>query len=320
MIYSGNSLRKRFVSGRYTLIFLLGGATLLWLAGALTGLSAAVVRPILLANYAWMDSVVSLLLFAGAALVLNSFVIIEGRNSWLGGLVVWLAGLFCNVQEVSVSLSTLLLMLLLTVLFNCYPRDGVQRWLYAAFALLGFCSLLQPQLLYLIPLFFVYISLVSVLNVRGMAASLLGLATSFWLLWVMVYVFPQSSVIANPLLSGLERMSQFEFLLPVLSDIILLSAEVLVMLPAVVVFAGSASPAKPLMRKVFSFFMVMNFYLWVLSWLRGSDFDMLLAWRLPGIALMMGYLFTVGKNKLSNIYFVFINIIWIIVALLGIWR
>ena len=157
MIYSGNSLRKRFVSGRYTLIFLLGGATLLWLAGTLTGLSAAVVRPILLANYAWMDSVVSLLLFAGAALVLNSFVIIEGRNSWLGGLVVWLAGLFCNVQEVSVSLSTLLLMLLLTVLFNCYPRDGVQRWLYAAFALLGFCSLLQPQLLYLIPLFFVYI-------------------------------------------------------------------------------------------------------------------------------------------------------------------
>ena len=58
----------------------------------------------------------------------------------------------------------------------------------------------------------------------------------------------------------------------------------------------------------------------LLSWLSGDDFGLYYVWRMPGIAILASYVLTVKMNKFTNVYFVFINLLWLAVAALSIWQ
>lgn len=301
---------------------LLGGAVSLWLFGVLSGIvDDNADSHSFFARFlpSWVENVLSLGGYVAAAFLLNSFVIIEGRTPWLGGLFVWLAACcLLSHGNLVVALSLPLFLLLLAVLMACYVRVNVQRWVYSAFSLLSAAALLLPQLLYLLPLYLLFISMTGVLTFRNIMAALLGVATPLWLLYGTAAVFLGSVTLGNEFLDALKGIFSFSFALPPLPLLLPMIIEALVVIITTMVFSRSASPAKPLMRKIMVLFICLNTYLWLLSWFLAGSAELLFFWRLPGVALFAAYIFSIKFTKFYNVLFIIFNIMWIAVALFNI--
>lgn len=324
MLYNNsNTFQKRFVTGRFTLTMLLVGATLLWLIGVL-GRVAIGEAPHSFLSFSlplWMCGALSFGVYMVAAFILNSFVIIEGRTPWLGGLFMWLTACSLVLQcNIAVALSVLVAVLLLALLVGCYPRKNVQKWVYSAFLFLSLAVLFLPQYIYLLPLFFIYIAMTGVLGVRTVLAALLGVATPLWFLYCSSPVFPEVSLFCKDVMGGIDSVLKLTFEVPALPFMLSMAVEAVVLLSAAVVFAGSTSPAKPLMRRMLLFVICANICLWILSWFVNGSIEVLLAWRLPGFAISVAYIFSLRFNKLYNIAFWVFNIMCIaIAAVFGVW-
>ncbi len=294
----------------------------LWITGALCNAGSHIVQihDISIIN-GWADRGLALLLYVGVAFLLNSFVILENRTPWLAGLFLLFTSVLFPVQNILVSFSALLFIFSLFVLFSCRQGEDVRRRVYASFLLLAASMLLFPQFLYLLPLFLCYMAMSGALSVKAFLAALLGLITPFWMLYGAEFLFPFFAVVTNRLEQDFMQMLALRLVFEWRSDILLfLLSELFVMFPAVWFLFTSSNPSKPAMRCMFTFFVLLNFYLWSLSWFRSADFMTFLVWRLPGLALMAAYIFTIKINKLSNICFVLINILWLATAALGIWN
>lgn len=323
MTYNGNSPQKIFITGRYTLAFLLAGAFLLWLFGWFVEIEGPIRSQlsIFYVDSDWLGRLLSFAMYVVVALILNSFVIIEGRTPWLGGIMMWLTGiLFVIHDNVTLSLSLFMLVIALSCLFSCYQREGIERRLFAAFVSLGTCFIILPQFIYVAPLFLLYPLMTSTIGFKGGFASLLGLFTPFWLYFGFMLAFSQFDMAQQTFFSRWNHIIPFTFLELSAYNMTLLVIELSVMISATVLFMSNMTPAKPLMRKMFFFFILMNFYLWVVSIVKYQDSELLLVWRLPGLAVMMAYIFSLRITKLSNIYFVLLNVMTVVLALLGLWN
>lgn len=324
MLYNNsNTFQKRFVTGRFTLTILLVGATLLWLIGVL-GRIALGDAPHSFLSFSlplWICGVLVFGIYMVTAFILNSFVIIEGRTPWLGGLFMWLAACSLVLQcNAAVALSVFAAVLQLALLVGCYPRANVQKWVYSAFLSLSLAVLFMSQYIYLLPLFFIYIAMTGVIGFRTVMAALLGIATPMWFLYCIEVVFPGMELFCDNLIGGIDTALQFAFVVPSLPFLVSMAVELVVLLWAAVVFVSSTSPAKPLMRRMLLFVICANIFLWILSWFANDNIELLSAWRLPGFAISVAYIFSLRFNKFYNIAFWIFNIMCIAVtAVFGVW-
>ena len=322
MIYNNSStLQRRFVTGRLTLIFLLSASLLLWIATAFLGTGSVANVSMPTALPAWMGGVLSFVAYMAVAYITNSFVVIEGRVSWVGGVLMWLTALFAFLQKgLLLPLSLLALSVVLSVVISCFKRPGIQLWVYSAFALLSLLTLFVPCAAYLFVLFIVYMVLTEVISIRNILAATLGVLTPVWILFCLSLRFSSIETLLNVSMQNVADVAQLSLLQFTPQITALMIVEAIVMFPCAVSFARSASPAKPLMRKMLTFFITMGIFLWLLSFVKGDDFSLLFAWRLPSLSIMMAYLFTVKINRLTNIYFILVNILFIAVAVLELWN
>ena len=317
-------MQGRFVSGKHTPVILL----LLSLGAWGVGVFAVPVVPV--QKWAGFDfcqvgsllaNVVSLACCVLSAFMLNSLYLSEKRIHWLTALYAWIVSLSLFTHGNMVwAVSALLFMVLLTMLFMCQPASRIEGSLFAAFSVLGLASLLLPQFLLLLPLGVVYMLSVNIMSLKWFMAALLGFAAPFWLVYGTVYVYPAAEIILHPFneaIGGLLTLSVAE---PRPIRLLLTLMELGIILPAIVLFVGSSVPGKPLLRRRLSFVMLTSVWLLILSWLYAGNFELFYMWRTPLIAIMASYLFTLKVTKVANIYFVFINILWLAVAAFSIWQ
>lgn len=313
-----------FVTGRYSSIVLSVLSLLLWGIGAFLPYNVQEGT----ANAFFVSSIgvyacraLSLLLYVGVAFIINSFIILEERTPWMAGLLLWLAALLPPLQNnLAFAMALLVFVVAVALLLSCCYPDGIERRIYAVFFIYSLSVLLCPQFLYLAPLFIAYPIMTGVLGIKSFLSLLLGAVTPFWLLYGSAWVLPALSVAKEPFEQGLVHISDVWGVVPTTPSLLSFAiVELLIMLPALYFFFTTSSPSKPVMRKMLAFFMLANTYLWLLSWVCGDSL-LLFAWRLPGLALISAYLFTVKITKLSSIYFVLIYIMWLFVAAIGIWN
>lgn len=323
MTYS-SSLQGRFVSGKHTPMVLLLLAMAVWVMGVL---AVPAVPAICWAGIEWgavsplFSNAVSLVCYVLSAFLLSSLYLSERRIHWLTTLYLWVSALSIFVHgNMLWAVSGLLFMALLTMLFLCQPVARVEGQLFAAFATLGLASLLLPQFLLLLPIGVVYMLSMNVMGLKRFMAALLGFAAPFWLVYGTVYVYPQAEVLLAPFNGGLDGLLSVSVAEPLPMRLLLTFLELGIMLPAVALFAGSSVPGKPLLRRRLAFVMLTSAWLMILSWLSDSNFELFYVWRMPGMAIMASYLFTVKVTKATNVYFVIINILWLSVAALSIWQ
>lgn len=317
------TLHGRFVSGRYTPIILVVMSSLLMLS--------AIWFPDLVASEILQPSeppflgsavsrILSAVLFALAAFVISRQTFFDKRVHWKGALYMWLVAisLFAN-GNIVIAFVSLLYVLSVALLFAAQHSVAQVGQLFTSFMLLGVLALVTPFLLYLIPLYITFIFLANIFSVRNIAASILGLATPFWLVMGSAYVFPQAEVLSRAFTDGLPCL--FEFSAPEYStsSLLVLVLVILLLFPAAVLFMGSASPSKPLLRRRFSYIIVTSIYLLLLSCFVAGGSALFYFLMLPGLAVTASYIFSMKVTRMSNIFFIIVNVIMLAIATHILW-
>lgn len=319
-------MQKRFVTGRYTSLILSVTALLLWLVGFFfdSDYAASCFQHFTFDIPLFCDfwgTLLSLPLFLSVAYILNSFVILESRTPWLASLFLLIvAGNFFIHEHVVYALSQLLFMLSVACLFYCHVPEGIERRMYTAFFILGCSALLLPQFLLLFPFFLIYPAMVRTLGIKTFFSAFLGVLTPFWLLFGILFVFPSLAFLAEQFSDGIDTLfTSCDVHLP-LPILVYSVVEIVIILCSFSFLATTSGPAKPVMRKMLLFLILLNAILCLFSWLKVPDFLLFLSWRLPCTAFALAYLFTARMNKLSNIIFVIINVLLLVAFVVGIWN
>lgn len=317
MTYS-KYLQGRFVSGHFTPIVLLCASLCMWVVSLFVDKLSPVHDGFWGAG-GFLKNVVALLCLVTAAAVLGSFNLFERRVRWLASLFLWLASvspfLFGNV---TLAFSTLLLLLIVALLFHCQACGILEPMLYKMFFAVGVATLFFPGFLLLLPVFIVAPFAGNNFGFKKIMAMLLGLLTPFWLLLGGVYVFPALDVLSIPFLTGLDWLFHINFSMPSIFGGFMFVSEMLVLFPFVFSFLGSSVPGKPTLRRRLVFILSLYVYLLLMSIIFGNH-GLFFAWRLPLLTIMVSYLFSLKINRLSNIYFIFLNLIWLATVPLYLW-
>lgn len=262
----------------------------------------------------------SLLCYIPVAIIVGFVHLFERRTNWLPALFVWLVAVsLLQYGDIVSAFSTFLVSVAVALLLYCQPGGMLERPIYTIFAIVGFSAFILPQFLYLLPLLVIGLLVGNVFSIKRALAALLGVLTPFWLFYGIGYVYPEAGVLFLPLDSWMASAFTVSIAEPTPYRLLVLAMELMVMLPAMVVFASSPLPSKPLLRRRILFIILLHIYLLLFSWLSSDNFGLFYAWRLPAVAIMASYLFTVKQTRAMNIYFLIINVVWLSIAVIGLW-
>lgn len=319
-----NTLQGRFVAAGYPAAAMLFASLVLWVAGYLLSLgSCGTILASLGLDFIGdaVSRLVSLLSYVCAAFLLGHIYIFERRVPFLLHIFLWLVSVQMLLQPDFVIAAALLFFLIAVAqLLSCSMSEGREQSVYWAFAILSFSSLFLLQFAYLLPLFLAYLWIGNIFSIRNLFAALLGVATPYWLLFGALFVLPSLDALLIPLKLGALNISTPAAISFSLQEWVTLAMELLVLVVAVSTFFVSSLPAKPLLRRRLSFLFVLNAFLLLLPFVVPQDYALLLAWRLPVDAVMVGYVLSMKVTRLSNIYFIVLNILWLVMAALCIWN
>ncbi len=315
-------LHGAFVNGRYTstvlfVLSMLVFAAAYWLPIPADTLSQPLVLPVMGKAVSYMLSV---LLYLLAAIVLSRQAFFDSNIKWKGALYLWFVALSTFVGgDVVVALAALLFLLSLVLLFFSQYSTEPTGPLFSSFLLSGVLAFVMPCSLFSIPLSLLFCSMTNILSVRGVAASLLGLLTPFWLVMGSAYVLPGVGGIVESFIVGLPAV--FDVELPEFSLLCILQLlfVLVVLLPATVIFVSGSSPAKPLLRRRLSFVIVAVVYMLLLGFLIGGSADFFYICKLPFLAVLASYILARKETKLLNLYIIILNILIIEIATYPLW-
>lgn len=314
------SWQGRFVSGRNTALVLFGVSLLMWLVGIF--LDAPVndlyVFGLKIGNV--MSRCITFACFAFAVAMMSSWYVFERRIRWFLPLSFFLPSVSLFVHGcVGYSLSLLLFLLVIHRTFACNHDEDCRYGLFSAFVIFGLATMLFPQFLMLLPVFVCYILMTSLAGKREIFSILLGLLTPYWFLFGIDFIFPNVVKQAEFFVAPVMYMMSATPSVASLAHVVLLGVGLLVLVPFVVMFSGSASPGKPLLRKRLVFFAMMNVYLMALSLLYSDDFLLYYIWSLPSLSVMLTFVFSLKITAFSRYYFIIINLIWLAMLPFSLW-
>ena len=319
-----NTLQGRFVAAGYPAVAMLFASLLLWVAGYLFSLGGDCA---ILASLGLdfigdaLSRVVSLLSYVCAAFLLGHIYIFERRVPFLLHIFLWLVSVQMFLHpDIIVAAALLFFLIAVAQLLSCSMCEGQEQSLYCAFAILSFSSLFLLQFAYLLPLFIAYLWVGNIFSIKNLFAALLGVTTPYWLLFGTLFVFPSLDALLIPLKLGVLNILTPAAISFSLQEWVTLAMELLVLVVAVSTFFASSLPAKPLLRRRLVFLFVLNAFLLIMPFVVPQDYALLLAWSLPIDAVMVAYVLSIKLTRLSNIYFIVLNILWLVIALLCLWN
>ena len=315
-------LHGSFANGRYTstVLFVLSMLVLAatyWLPASVDALWQPQ-HPYFMSGA--VSRMLSVFIYILAALLLSRQTFFDRAVKWKGALYLWFVALstFANGNATVAFAALLFLLSFVVLLFTQYATNTVGM-LFTSFMLLGVLSFIVPHSLYFLPLYLLFCSMTNTLSVRGVAASLLGLLTPFWLVMGTAYVLPGVNVITESFMAALPAIFDVEFPSFSLPNMLLLIFELSVLLPAMFLFVGGTSPAKPLLRRRLSFITVAAVYLLLLCTIVSGGAQFFYTCQLPFVAILASYVLARKETKLLNIYFVILNVLMIAIATSPLW-
>ena len=132
-------------------------------------------------------------------------------------------------------------------------------------------------------------------------------------------MFPRANGIWDSFVTMLPAVADVDFAGLTFVHLLVLLLVLAVLLPAVFAFVGSASPAKPLLRRRLTFVIVANIYLLLLFVIVDGGSGFFYICQLPFVAILASYLFAKKETRMSNVYMIFINIIMVAMATQSLW-
>ena len=313
-------MQRRFVSGRFTPLILLGVSVLMWLVGIFVDrpVNDACIYGLQIGNV--VSRGITFACFALATAMMSSWYIFDRRIRWFLPLTFFLSSVSLFVHgTVEPSFSLLLVQLVLYRLFLCNQGEDNRYGLFTAFMLLGLAAIIVPSCIMLLFPFVLYVVMMSLVRVKELFAILLGLLTPYWFLFAIGYIFPDMKLLNGAEAAPWGYIASAMLQMPTLYDTLIIIVELLVAIPFLLFLYNSSSPGKPVLRKRLRFFALFNLYLILLSLLYNHDFVLYYVWSLPAMGVMLTYIFSLNITRLSRFYFVALSLLWLAFIPFSLW-
>ena len=301
-------------------MILLGVSLVMWLAGMFLDAPVNDLYLFGLKIGNVMSRCITFACFALAVAMMSSWYVFERRIRWFLPISFYLPSVSLFVHGcVGYSVSLLLFMLVVHRIFACRQGEGCRYGLFSAFVIFGLATMLFPQFIMLLPVFVGYIMMTSLAGKRDIFSILLGLVTPYWFLFGIDFIFSDVVEQSNCFIAPFVYVMSTVPGVASLTHVVFLGVSILVLVPFVTLFANSASPGKPLLRKRMKFFAWMNLYLMALSLLYSEDFLIYYIWSLPAMAVMLTFVFSLKITLFSRYYFIIINLVWLAMLPFSLW-
>ncbi len=316
MIYN-KSLQRRFVTGRFTPVILICISLCLWLT-ELFFKEQLCVHVVHSGVSGWLIDIGTLLCVVVSASLLGSIAFLEHRVRWMASFFLWIASLSFYASAYSAnSLALLFEVIVVAVFFHCQQCGMPERLLYTASLLASVVALFVPSFILLLPLLMAIPYICGAMGVKRTLSLLLGLATPFWFFYGIEYVCP-GTLQAVGFTDGISAFFNVDFSFPPLFYLLQSFAELLILLPFAFIFISSSVPGKPLLRRRLVCILSLYIYLWFLPFVFANEGIFYLC-RLPWSVVMASYIFSLKTNRVVNIYFIVVNILWLFSLPLYLW-
>lgn len=251
---------------------------------------------------------------------MSAYIILERRVVWQPCMYMFVAAVVFNVlPDASAFFSMLLPVVIMGLLFRCDASGNIVQSLYTLFAVTAALSLLFPQLLLLLPLLLLYPVLGGKLSARMFFAALLGVATPLWVTFALVYLFPSLSRFVDYPLGYIAALQQMSGVALSPAMLLMLVAELIVALPAMIHFFVTATIGRTYLRRRMIFCIILDVFLWLAGWLCPEFFVLFFVWRLPVYSLLSSYFFSVLPPKMSNVYIMSSLFLWLASMIVEVW-
>lgn len=255
----------------------------------------------------WADSLFSFVLYGVIGYLLialnNTFAIIRMRASvqtviyfLLIAVCPWLHTLYAG------DLATVLFLMALFFLFRSYQQSRSSGDLFHAFVFLGAGSLIFPQLMFFMPLFWVGAFNFQSLRPKSFFASLTGWSLPYWFLLGHAYYHEQMELFYAPF-RELTTFTPFGTTVP-LHELATIGYLLVLFVVSAAHCLISGYEDKIRTRSYLHFLIFLTFCMFVYLGLQPSLSAHLLPLLLTGVSFLTGHLFVLTDSRGTNLFFI----------------
>lgn len=270
----------------------------------------------------WQDAI-SLLTCAATAYLLievnTAFALIRTRTAAHVSLYVFLTTICLFLHPLQLTTFVPLAFLIsVSQLFRSYESANASESIFHAFLFIGIGSLMFPQLLYFIPLF--YLSMISFrsLSLKSFFAGIIGLTVPYWFLFGYAFYYDQMDLFYRPLLEVIHFQPISYYALG-LEQLISCGVVTLISLVSSVHYFN-VSYLDKVRTRIFLFFLIaVEVWTYLLGILQPQHFNVLLQIQIITGSILTGHLFTLTRNRFTGIFFIITFVILIALTIYNLW-
>lgn len=225
--------------------------------------------------------------------------------------------LFADLRE---GVTMLLLVACYIILFQGYQNSEATGIVYFGFLMLGLASMVCPQILWFVPIFWVMLATnLLLLTWRTWTASLLGLLTPFWFALVWMAYRRDFSLVTDTIHSLIDL--QFPIRYDILGTDIMLAWGLLTLcwLTGTIHFLRKSTYDSIRIRLIYYLFIWTDAMAFALICFQPQHYRILLRVMIVNTAPLIGHFLALTSTKATNIAFVALTAITLIITLCQIW-
>ena len=249
----------------------------------------------------------------------TAFTLIRTRTSLPVSIYGWMAtALFFLHPFEWINLIPLVFILSVFQLFRSYESSSPTNPIYHTFLFIGLGSLLFPQIIYFLPLFWGSMIPFRAMNGRSFLASLIGIITPYWFLFGYAFLYDKMELFLTPL----QEMIHFyplDYSQLSSAEILSWGMITLLLLISGIHYVQIAYMDNTRTRIYHSFLVFAGFWASIFSFLQPVHLHELMPIQLVCMAFLSGHLFSLTRNRFSGILFVVIFVAFILLMIYNLW-
>ena len=249
----------------------------------------------------------------------TAFTLIRTRTSLPVSIYGWMAtALFFLHPFEWINLIPLVFILSVFQLFRSYESSSPTNPVYHTFLFIGLGSLLFPQIIYFIPLFWGSMIPFRAMNGRSFLASLIGIITPYWFLYGYAFLYDKTDIF----LASLREMIHFyplDYSQLSSAEILSWGMITLLLLISGIHYIQISYMDKTRTRIYHSFLVFAGFWATAFSLLQPVHLHEQMPIQLICMAFLSGHLFSLTRNRFSGILFVVIFVTFILLMTYNLW-
>ena len=203
-------------------------------------------------------------------------------------------------------------------LFRSYESTRAPGDIFHAFLFTGLGSLLFPQLLYFIPLFYMGMISFRSLSLKSFFAGIIGLAVPYWFLFCYAFYCDRMEILRQ-ILSETVHFQPVSYHTLGMEQIISWGVITLLSLVSSVHYFHVSYLDKVRTRIFLSFLVAVEAWTYLLGALQPQHFNVLLQIQIITGSVLAGHLFTLTRNRFTGIFFIVTFVILIVLTIYNLW-